>query len=342
VETLLLSESDILEVLTMRDVIECCDRTFQGFGQGTTINPTKVTLDLGENAPYPAYEGFMNAMPAYIGWQDTAGMKWVGGFLGERRKRGLSYIVGMILLIDPRLGIFKAALDGSLITNWRTGAQTAVALKYLKQHKKSLKIGLYGAGMQGRTQTMAISEVFDISELKVYDIRKEAALDFAKSMQSYVKGDIIVCESPEQVTVSADAVISVTQAQEPYIKKEWIEPGTIVFPMGSYQECEDQVILDADVIVVDHVGQALHRGALKHLVDNGELSEQDITATIGDLSIGKKRVEDIEGKKVICVPIGTGAMDISVAQFVLDRATEKGLGGKFDFLPSYQTAQMTL
>lgn len=107
--------------------------------------------------------------------------------------------------------------------------------------------------------------------------------------------------------------------------------------MGSYQECDDQVILDADEIVVDHVGQALHRGALKHLVDDGQLSEKDITTTIG-----KKRVEDIEGKKVICVPIGTGAMDISVAQFVLDRAKEKGLGGKFDFLPSYQTAQLTL
>lgn len=84
---------------------------------------------------------------------------------------------------------------------------------------KDLKIGLYGAGMQGRTQTVEISEIFDISELKIYDTRKEAALDFAKSMQTYVKGDIVVCELPEQVTGGADAVISVTQAQEPYIKK---------------------------------------------------------------------------------------------------------------------------
>lgn len=81
---------------------------------------------------------------------------------------------------------------------------------------------------------------------------------------------------------------------------------------------------------------------MKHLVDSGKLSEQDIFATIGDLSIGKKRVEDIERKKVICIPIGTGAMDISVAQFVLDRAKEKELGGKFDFLRSSQTAHVTL
>lgn len=102
---------------------------------------------------------------------------------------------------------------------------------------------------------MAISEIFEISQLKVYDIRKEAALEYAKSMQSYVKGDIVVCESPEDVT-GVDALISVTQAQEPFIQKEWIEPRTVVFPMGSYQECDDQVILDADLIVVDHVGQA--------------------------------------------------------------------------------------
>ncbi len=60
-----------------------------GLAEGVVINPTKVTLDLGENAPYPPYDGFFNAMPAYIGYQDVAGIKWVGGILGERKKAGL-------------------------------------------------------------------------------------------------------------------------------------------------------------------------------------------------------------------------------------------------------------
>jgi ornithine cyclodeaminase/alanine dehydrogenase len=186
--------------------------------------------------------------------------------------------------------------------------------------------------MQGRTQTMGISEVFEISQLKVYDIRKEIALEFAEAMQSYVKGEIVVCESAEEAAGGVDTLISVTQAKEPFIKKEWIESGTVVFPMGSYRECEDQVILDADMIVVDHVGQALHRGALKHLVEAGKISEENIFATIGDLSLGKKRAENIEQKKVVCIPVGTGAMDVAVATFVLDRAKEKGLGGKFAFI----------
>jgi len=160
-ETALLSQSDIESVLTMKDVIDICDKTFVGFGEGTTICPAKVGLALGENASYPPYEGFMNAMPAYVGWLDSAGIKWAGGMLGERKKLGLPYITSLIMLINPRVGNFTAIMDGALITNWRTGAQTAVALKYLHR-KQSIRIGLYGAGMQGHTQTMAIAELFDI------------------------------------------------------------------------------------------------------------------------------------------------------------------------------------
>ena len=88
-QTTLLSQSDIERVLTMKDVVEAVDRTFQDFGEEKTINPPKVGLDLGETADFPPYEGFMNAMPAYVGWKDSAGLKWAGGLLGERKKRGL-------------------------------------------------------------------------------------------------------------------------------------------------------------------------------------------------------------------------------------------------------------
>lgn len=68
----------------------------------------------------------MNAVPAYVGWLDSAGSKWAGGFLGNARF-GLPYISSMILLINLRNGQFRAVMDGALITNMRTGAQTAVA-----------------------------------------------------------------------------------------------------------------------------------------------------------------------------------------------------------------------
>ncbi len=330
-ETLLLSQSDIEAVLTMKDVVEICDKTFAGFGEGTTICPTKVGLDLGETAAYPPYEGFMNAMPAYVGWTDSAGIKWAGGFLGKRKKQGLPYVTSMILLIDPQLGTFTAVMDGALITNWRTGAQAAVGLKYLRKNR-SVKLGLYGAGMQGRTTTMAISTIFDIEEIKVYDLYQEAALKFAEEMKMFVKGEITVVDAPEEASQSVEAIITVTQAKEKFLKNEWVEPGTVVFTMGSYQECDDEFILAADRIVVDHVGQCLHRGALKELSEAGRITEETLYATIGELAAGKKSGYASQNERILCVPIGTGAMDIAVATIASQRAQKKGLGGHFKFV----------
>lgn len=317
---------EVKSVINMKDVVESVDRTFKGFGEGTVINPTKVTLDLGESAPYPPYDGFFNAMPAYIGYQDVAGIKWVGGILGERKKAGLPFICGMILLANPHLGTFKAVMDGAYITNLRTGAQTAVSLKHIYKNRKSLNIGLYGAGMQGHTQTMAIAEVFDIDKLYVYDVYKPSAEKFKADMADVVKGEIIICDDPKAPTEDVDAIITVTQAKDGFLKAAWIKPGTVVFPMGSYKETEDEVILQSDAIVVDHVGQALHRGALKALADAGKLTPESITATIGELAMGSYDLGDVSDKRILCLPIGTGALDVAVAEIAYQRMTAKGMG----------------
>lgn len=331
-ETLLLNQNEIKELVTMKDVVDLVDKTFQDMGKEKTVNPTKVLLDLGETAAYPPYEGFMNAMPAFIGWQDIAGIKWAGGLLGERKALGLPYITSMILLINPKIGNFVSVMDGAFITNFRTGAQTANALKYIKKDQKSIKVGLYGAGMQGRTQTMALAEVFDIEELTVYDIYPEASKKFQEEMKDYVRGDIIVAKEPKDAAGDVDTIICVTQSKDAFLKDEWVKPGTVVFPMGSYQEVENEFILNSDHIVVDHVEQSLHRGVLKNLNEQGKIMEENIHATIGELSIEKKKIDDPGNKRVICIPIGTGAMDISVAKFALDEAKKKNMGTPFDFL----------
>jgi len=329
-KTRLLSQEEVKSLVTMKDVLEAVEKTFKGMGEGAVINPTKVGLDLGETASYPPYEGFMNAMPAYVGWLDSAGIKWAGGFLGERRRMGLPYITSLILLIDPKIGNFRAVMDGAYITNMRTGAQTAIALKYLYS-KKNLRLGLFGAGMQGHTQTMAISEIFHIDEVRVYDINPDASKKYAENMKNKVQGDIVIASSPEEAA-DADVVVCVTQSKDKFVKDKWLKPGTILFPMGSYQECEDEFILNADKIIVDHIGQCLHRGALKGLSEAGKITEKNIYATIGEIVAGKKLGRGREEERILCIPIGTGAMDVAVATIALQRAEEKEIGGFYEFV----------
>jgi ornithine cyclodeaminase/alanine dehydrogenase len=325
----LLSQSDVEKLVTMKDIVEILDKTYRGMGEGTVVNPAKGTLDLGESGPYPPYHADINSMPAYVGWVDTAGIKWAGGWM-DNPAQGLPYVSAIIVLVNPRNGIFTGVMDGTLITNLRTGAQTAVALKYLYPGRKSLSVGLFGAGVQGRTQTRAITELFAIDELKVYDTFPEAARKFAADMESAVSGKITICSEPQQAA-EGDAVITVTHAKDGFFKKEWFASGTVLFPMGSYKECQDEALLSADSIVVDHVAQCLHRGALKDLAEAGRITESSISATLGELAAGKKRITSSPSSRILCIPIGTGAMDVAAAAVVLQRAEERNIGRTFDF-----------
>ena len=294
--TLLLNETTIKELLNMKDYIEIADNVYKGLDNGTVTNPEKLTLDLGETGGYPHYDGFVNAMPAYIGWQDMAGLKWVGGFNGERKEADLPFIAGLIVLIEPHIGTFVAAMDGTHITNVRTGAQTATALNYLVD-KPSVSVGMYGSGVQARMNTLAIAKIFDVSELIIWNHRRVTAEEFAEDMNEIVTGDIHIVEDAKAAS-KADVLITATTAQEPIVKADyWVEPGTLVFPLGSFQEIEDDLILNADNIIVDHEDQALHRGALKKLNKEGQLSVDDITTTLGKLANKKEVVKNYKGRQ---------------------------------------------
>lgn len=327
-DTLLLSRQDIERLVSMKDVVDIVENTFRGMGDGTVVNPTKAALDLGEAAPWPPYRGFMNAMPAYVGWLDSAGLKWVGGFR-DNVDRGLPFISSMTLLIDPRTGRFLSVMDGVLITNLRTGAQAAVALRMLHGGHR-IRLGLYGAGAQARTAIRAIAEVFDVEQVKVYDIRPDAAEQFLQEMRPVVPGQIHTVECPQKASDS-DAVVCVTTSRDKFLKDDWITPGMTVLALGSYQECDDELILRSDKIVVDHVEQCLHRGALRDVHATGRITKERISATIGEVVAGKKPGRTSPTERILCVPLGTGAMDIAVATIAYRRALERGLGHPFSF-----------
>ncbi|MDR3332927.1 MAG: ornithine cyclodeaminase family protein [Synergistaceae bacterium] len=331
-KVLLLTEEQVKELITMKEVVDACEKTFRGMGEDRIVNPTKVTLDLGIDGKWPGFNASMNAMPAYIGWQDIAGIKWIGGWY-DNPSVGLPFLSAMILLIEGKTGKFLAAMEGNHITNMRTGAQSAVAMKYLTE-KRSIVMGLYGAGVQGRTQAEAFAEIFRITDLRVYDISPEAGKKFKSDMEAKRLPNIekiTICGESKGASEGCDAVVSVSHGKDKHIKNEWIKPGAVVFPMGSNTEAADDLILGVDKIIVDHIGQTLHRGALKDVVDQGKLGEKDIYATIGEVVTGRKKGLENDKQRIVCVPIGTGAMDISTAGVVYKKAIEKGLGQEFAF-----------
>lgn len=333
-KTRLIDRSTIEQLISFELANQVVDQTFQAFGHRHVKNPTKVTLDLGQNSIWPAYHGYMNAMPAYIKTDtlDIAGLKWVGGFDGKRKAAGFPYINGLILLIDPQMGTFEAILDGSLITNYRTGSQSTVSLKYLgftRNHPFSL--GLFGTGAQASTQVQALTEWFTIKELKIWDYQTHNIQDFIKKHQSCIDGPIQIVKEAKDAC-DADVIITATKSNHALFQPKDLSGDTIIIPIGSGHEIDNQIIKDADRIIVDHVAQALHRGALADAYRTSLIDEDTIDTTIGNLAAGNTQINQLKGL-TLCVPIGMGALDIALAGTIYQMACQNELGAIYEFSP---------
>jgi ornithine cyclodeaminase/alanine dehydrogenase len=328
--TLLLNQAEVKSLLDMETTIKIVERVYRCHGEGKIVMPPKLTLDLGEQNTWPFYKAAINAMPAYLGDVDIAGIKWAGGWQ-ENNKIGLPFISAMILLVNPKNGIFLSVMDGAYITAIRTGAASAVCSKVLARKDSSI-LGIIGAGVQGQMHLRALSQVFRFKEVRVTDIKEDVLQKYTTQMIAETGLNIIPKKSYKEVVEGADIICTVTIGNEPMVRKEWLRKGALVISAGSYQELDPEVVLSADKIVVDNWAQTSHRGELAKLVEAGKIGEKNIYAEIGEILAGKKKGREGDDEDILAVPIGIGSLDIGCAYEVYQRAKERQVGTLFSFV----------
>jgi ornithine cyclodeaminase/alanine dehydrogenase-like protein (mu-crystallin family) len=263
-------------------------------------------------------------MPGFVVANKAAGVKWIGGY-ADNVRHGLPYIMGAILLSDPQSGAVLAVMDGSHITNLRTGAAAMVSAKYLAC-PNAATLAVIGAGTQGTAILKAMSLQFPKLRVRVADISARQRREFCETMRAETGMDVSEAETVESAVSGADIIATVTTSKVPIVKDSWIKRGALVLAMSSYPQMEDKFLFAADAIIVDSVEQASHRGEIKHLVESGRLGKERIVAELGEVVVGAKRGRQTDQQRIVMIPTGLGAQDICVAQHVYQLAVERKMG----------------
>lgn len=311
-KSLIITQQDVKENMSLKEVIETVDKTYRWYGEGEIIMPSKITLNMNSLG----LPNWLNSMPAYIRPLNMVGIKWVGGFKNNKEVK-LPYIMGQILLNNPKTGELRALLDGNLITNMRTGAQSAVFAKYLANNTDILTV--IGGGTQGIYTTLCMLELFDLKEIRVADLSKDACKGFIDEVSKKTSISIKAYESNKEAVKDADIIVTATTANVPLVYKDWIKPGAFLSCIGSYQELDEELILSADKRYVDHMGQNSHRGEFFNCLQKGSLKESDIVGEIGDVICGKVVGRENPDEIIVASPIGMGCLDIAVGAILHDR-----------------------
>lgn len=313
-ETAIITNEMVQKHVAIEDVIEMVENTWRWQGEGRVVMPPKITTDMSSLDVH----GWFNSMPSYIGPLDSAGIKVVGGY-SDNPKNGLPFIRANLLLTDPHNGDLRALMCGDWISDARTGAQPAVAMKYLAA--KTDVVTIVGAGRQAFYAIECIRRVHTLKELRVCDISQAAREKFASYFPD-VDFAITPYESIEEACKESDVIITLTTADAVLVEEPWCKPGCLVMPMGSFQEVDDNIARKFDKLYLDNIAQGLHRGQFLPMAHRGEITAEDFDAELTEVAAGKKAGRDNGEQRIICQLVGMGSLDLSVATLAYERIVE--------------------
>lgn len=317
-ELLVLSKKDLEKVLTMKDTIDAVQEAFKGLALGEVEMPMPYIIDVRK------HNGVWGVKSALINNLDAVGVKLSSGYFENPVKYNLPSITGVVILADAKMGIPLAVMDALTITAYRTGAIAGVAARFLAR-KDSKVAAIFGAGVQGRTQLLALSEVLKLNEVRVYDIFPEASKKYAEEMSKKLGIEVKPTRSVEEALKGVDIVSTATPSKTPYINAEWIPAGTHITTVGSdhkgKQELDSKIYYKAKV-VVDKREVALEKDYLK---------PELIYAELGEIIAGKKSGRTSESEVTIMDSSGLGIQDVAAALVAYRLAKEKNIGTWIEF-----------
>lgn len=315
-KTLIISNSQVQLHVTIEDAIETVESTWRWHGEGKVVMPSKITTDMS----ILGVPGWFNSMPSFISPLNMAGIKLVGGY-SENPKNGLPYIRCNIMLTDPQNGFLNALVNGDWISDARTGAQPAVAMKYLAS--KTDVITIIGAGRQAFYAITCISKIHPIKEVRVCDINPKAREEFSLHFPD-VNFKITPYESIREACKGSDVIITLTTANAVLVEEDWCEEGCLVLTMGSFQEVSDDIARKFDKKYLDSIEQGLHRGQFRDMAIRGEIEKEDFDAELPEIVVSKRTGRDNPKQRIIAQLVGMGSHDLAIATLAYQRIVESG------------------
>jgi ornithine cyclodeaminase len=328
---LFLTKEDIKKVFSMKDAIEADKQAFSMYSQGKSVVPLRVNIDV------PKYQGQTLYMPAYVDGLDSGGVKIVSVFPGNIEK-GMTSVQATMVLINEETGEVCSILDGTYLTQLRTGAAQGAAVDILA--RKDSKVGvLFGTGGQAATQLEAMLTARKLEKVYVFDINKQRAAEFAGRMQHELAGygaEIIAGSDVEKVLPLADVITTVTTSKRPVFDGRLVKEGAHVSGVGAYtpemQELDEYIVKRADKVFVESKEAVLSEaGDFIIPMKNGAIDSSRINGELGEVILGKIPGRQSEKEITLFKTVGIAVQDVVTAHKIYKKALEQGVGRQIEF-----------
>jgi len=307
----ILSLERIKDALGGLDVVGAIEEGFLAYSRGLVVVPPVAEM-IFEDPP-----GDVHIKYGFIKGDDVYVIKIASGFY-RNPSLGLSSSNGLMLLFSQKTGELRAVLlDEGYLTNVRTAAAGAIAAKYLAP-RAVRRIGILGAGIQGRLQLEYLRGVRDCRDVTVWGVGDEELAAYKKDMEA-LGFRVQTTREAGEVAAECNLIVTCTPSRSPLLAAGQIRPGTHITAMGSdtpeKQELDPAILRMADRVVVDSLSQARLRGECFKAFEAGAIAPEDaveLGAVIGDAKLRRASDDEI----TVADLTGVAVQDIQIAKAV--------------------------
>jgi ornithine cyclodeaminase len=325
---LLLTESDVRQVLPMPDLITAMAGALGDYSSGRAQQPVRTVLEVG---PARAYYGVMPAASVDDEGRGTMGAKLVTVYQANHDK-GLPSHLATVILMDPETGALVAILDGRYITEARTAAVSAVSVDRLARADARV-LAIIGSGVQARSHLEAIRHVRDLQAVRVWSPRAEHRDQFAREMTPTCGVPVWSADDAASAVRDADIVVLATASPVPVLGAADIARGTHICAVGAcrptQREMPGSLVAAARLFVDSRDAALVEAGDIVLPISEGLISDRHIVGELGDVVLGqcdgRRRPDEI----TIFKSLGMAVEDVVAARLAYDRACAAGLGREF-------------
>ncbi|WP_255197479.1 ornithine cyclodeaminase family protein [Halorarius litoreus] len=313
---LLLSDSDVERVVDLETLAPVVEDALIKQAAGAVERPDRPHYPIGRGLGSSDPLGTAVVMPAYVHGDEYFATKLVS-LHEDNEDRGLPTLHAQIVLSNARTGLPMSFMDGTRITNARTGCLGLLAARELASDPVTLAV--IGAGAQARWQTRGIAAVRDIDEVRVFspsDSRYACADDLAAAG---IPASAV--DSAAEAVEGANVVVTATTSTEPVFPADALAPGALVVAVGAFnaemQELEAGVFEKAARVFADVPDEVATIGDLTAT----ELTAADLLpmAAFLDGSAGRESDDEI----LVVESVGSAVFDAAASSHVYGAAREE-------------------
>jgi alanine dehydrogenase len=230
--TLLLTNEEIEQVLTMEDCVDVLHEAYLELARGRAAY--RPRSDLIALTSEPGVVHGLKSMDGVIPKFGIAALRLNSDIInwplhdGTPRREKLPAAsgrwVGLVLLFSTQTGEPLAIFPDGVVQRMRVGATSALGARLLARPDARV-LGLLGSGWQAGAQVMGMCAVRAIQEVRVYSPTPSHRVAFTDEIGRRVGVEIRPVDRPEAAVEGADIVVTATNSLGPVLSPKWLAPG---------------------------------------------------------------------------------------------------------------------